>query len=140
MFLKEDEKRFKFVKSIDHLYEVFKRALAGTRAKKEDLVAYLTEKQDFEDMQRNGCLVKKQHEHVVIQNDFLVTGDYGRADPYRTSVLRAGLVKSEGKPYVKALREYETNCKVDPDMKYYYKMVGIEDPLDLYKEDPTENK
>ena len=83
MFLKEDEKRFKFVKSIDHLYEVFKHALAGSRAKKEDLVAYLTEKQDFEDMQRNGCLVKKQYEHVVIQNDFLITGDYGHADTYR---------------------------------------------------------
>jgi len=37
------------------------------------------------------------------------------------------------------LREYEARLKVDTDMQYYYAMVGIEDPLDLYKEDTTEN-
>ena len=148
MFLKEGEKRFQLIKSVDQLYEILRPAFVGYGVEKEDFIAdetdvdgCFTDNRDFKKIQECGCLIKRPHAYCVVVNDFCVVNIYGdQEDKFVTGVLIKGLVKTEGKKAVKLLREYKTRERVDPDMQCYYAMVGITDPLELYKEDTTENE
>lgn len=143
MLVREKSPRFELIKNIDQMYKLLKPILkGGKKLKKEDLMAceftrkdgYLTRSQDFEKIQENGLFIDGPDFQRIVQNDFLVT--YGEdinsgIDKYSTSVLRTGLVKTEGKKALKMLREYETRINVDVDLQLYYEMVGIKDPLEL---------